>query len=69
MVAMAVVCGTRIRYTRLVIHLTDDVEVIGESSSRCSRRVVDLIHSLFVTSFVLEDSDEFKGSMTMTLGC
>jgi hypothetical protein len=48
MVSMTMLCGTRIRYTHLLIHLVDDdlasgVDEVIESSSRCSHGVMDLI--------------------------
>jgi hypothetical protein len=72
MVGVAVLCGIRIRYTRLPAHLIGGnlavgIEEGGESSDRCSHRVVDLIHSTYVTDLVSEDSDQFKRSMATTL--
>jgi hypothetical protein len=68
MVAMAVLCGTRIRYSHLLIHpvngiLADGVEEGGDSSGRRFHGVVDLVQSTYGTSLVLEASDLFKGSM------
>jgi hypothetical protein len=65
------VCGTRISYTRLLVHLVGDelaggVAEGGDSSSRRFHGVVDLFQSTCVTSLVLEASDRFKGSMAMT---
>jgi hypothetical protein len=72
MVAMTVLCGTRIRYTRLLVHLVDGeladgVEEGGYSSGCHFCRAVDLIQSTCVTGLVLEASDRFKGSMAATL--
>jgi hypothetical protein len=60
------VCGTRIRYTRLLVHLISGdlaggVEEDGDSSDRRFHKVVDLVYSTCVTSLVLEVSDRFKG--------
>jgi hypothetical protein len=71
MLAMAVLCGTRTLYTRLLIHiidndLVDDFEEGGESSGSCFYGVVDLVQSTHVIGLVLEDSDQFKGLMAMT---
>jgi hypothetical protein len=67
MVAMAALCGTRIRYSHLLIHpiggvFAGAVEEDGDSSGRCFHRVVDLVQSTYGTSLVLEPSDRFKGS-------
>jgi hypothetical protein len=73
MVAMAALCGKRIRYTRLLIHddLTGGVEEGGDSSGRRFHRVVDFAQSTYFTSLVLEASDRFKGSKATisALGC
>jgi hypothetical protein len=68
MVAMVALCGTRIRYSRLLIHpvsgvLADGVEEGGDSSGRRFHGVVDLVQSMYGTSLVLEALDLFKGSM------
>jgi hypothetical protein len=70
MVAMTTLCGTRIRYCRLLIHLVGSdlagsVEEGGYSSGRFGSiqgwiRVVDLGQSTYFTSLVLEASDQFK---------
>ena len=65
MVAMAALHGTRIRYSRLPVHLVDGdfaggVEDGEKSSGRCSHGVVDLGQSTRVTGLVLEDSDQFR---------
>jgi hypothetical protein len=71
MVAMTALCETRIRYTRLLVHLVGDdlaggVEE-GRYSSGCRfHGVVDLFQSTCVTGLVLEASDQFKGSMAVT---
>ena len=81
MVAMAALCGTRIRYTRPLFHLVGDdpaagVEEGGDSSGRRFHRVVDLVQSTCVLDLVqstcvlglvLQFSDQFKGSMATTL--
>jgi hypothetical protein len=47
MVAMAALCGTRIRYTRLIVHLVGNNLVAGvenmDSFSRHFHGVVDLV--------------------------
>jgi hypothetical protein len=68
MVAMAALCGTRIRYTCILAHLVGgvlagDAEEGGESSGQCFHGVVDLVESTCVICLVLEDSDQFMGSM------
>jgi hypothetical protein len=70
MVAIVVLCGTKIRYTHLLVHLGDDnlvggVKKGGESSGCCSHGLVDLIQSMCVTSLVWENLDQFKGSLAM----
>jgi hypothetical protein len=60
MVAMAALCETRIRYTRLPVHLvtgdlTGGVEEGGDSLGRRFPGVVDLVQSTFVIGLVLED--------------
>jgi hypothetical protein len=67
MVAMTVLCGTRIRYSRLLVYLVggviaNGIEEGGGSSGRRFHGVVDLVQSTYVTSLVLEASDHFKGS-------
>jgi hypothetical protein len=59
MVAMAVLCGTRIRYSCLLIHrvsgdLAGGIEEGGDSSGRRFYGVVDLVQSTYFTSLVLE---------------
>jgi hypothetical protein len=71
MVAMAAFCGTRIRYSRLLVHLVSGnlaggVEECGDSSGRRFHGVVDLVQSTYVTSLVLKVLDRFKGS-TVTI--
>jgi hypothetical protein len=50
MVAITTLCGTRIRYTRLLLHLIDGalpggVEEGEDSSVQCFHGVVDLVRS------------------------
>jgi hypothetical protein len=64
-------CGTRIRYSRLLVHLVGgdlagSVEEGGDSSGRRFHGVVDLVQSMYFTSLVLEASDQFKG-LTVTI--
>jgi hypothetical protein len=71
MVAMAMLCGTRIRYASLLVHLVggdlaSGVEERGDSSGRRFRGVVDLVRFMYVTSFMLEASNRFKGSKATT---
>jgi hypothetical protein len=67
MVAMAVLCGTRIRYFRLVGgDLAGSIEEGGDSSGRLFHGVVDLVQSTYFTSLGLEASDQFKDS-TVTI--
>jgi hypothetical protein len=71
MVAMAALCGTRIRYIRLLVHLVGSnlaggVEEGRDLSGRRFPGVVDLVQPTSVIVLVLEDSDQFKGSMAMT---
>jgi hypothetical protein len=75
MVAMAALCGTRIRYSRLLVHLVSDDLVGGDeegekSSGHRSHRVVDLVQSTRVRGLVSENLDLFKSFMatTSTLG-
>jgi hypothetical protein len=73
MVAMAALCGTRIRYTCILAHLVGgvlagDAEEGGESSGQCFHGVVDLVESTCVICLVLEDSDQFMGSMMTDAG-
>jgi hypothetical protein len=70
MVSMAVLCGTRIRYSRPLIHPVGDVlaggiEEGGDSSGRRFYGVVDLIQCTYGISLVLEASDRFKCSTAM----
>ena len=70
MVAMAALHGTRIRYSRLLVHLVDGdfaggVEDGEKLFGRYSHGVVYLSQSTRVTGLVLEDSDQFK-SFTVT---
>jgi hypothetical protein len=72
MVAIAVLCGTRIRYTCLFIHLisddlSDGVEEDGDSYGRRFHGVVHIVQSTCVASLVLKVSDGFKGSKATTL--
>jgi hypothetical protein len=67
MVVMTMLCGIRIRYSRLLVHLVDgdfvgSVEEGGDSSSRRFYEVVDLVKSTYFISLVLEALDQFKGS-------
>jgi hypothetical protein len=67
-----VLCGTRIRYIRLLVHLVGDDLASGvakgvDSSIRRFHGVVGLFHSKCVTGFVLETLDRFKGSLATTL--
>ena len=80
MVAIAILCGTRIRYTRLLFHLVGDDPAAGveegeDSSGRPFHEVVDLVkstcvldlvQSTCVLGLVLQVSDQFKGSMATT---
>jgi hypothetical protein len=64
MVAMVELCGTRIRYTRLLVHfvvgdLLGGVEEGGDLSSRCFPRVVDLAQSTYVR-FGFRRLNQFK---------
>jgi hypothetical protein len=70
MVAMAVLYGTRIRYSRLFVHLVDRCDLAGSVDEggvlfgrRFFRGEVDLVQSTCVIGLVLKDSDQFKGSM------
>ena len=70
MVAMAAPRGSRIRYTRLLVHLVDGdlaggVEEGGDSSDRCFHGVVDLVQST-CSNLMSEDSDQSKDSMAAT---
>ena len=70
MVAMAAPRGSRIRYTRLLVHLVDGdlaggVEEGGDSSDRCFHGVVDLVQSTYY-NLVSKDLEQFKGSMAAT---
>jgi hypothetical protein len=71
MVAIATLCVTRIRYSRLLIHLVDGdiaggVEEGRDSSSRCFPGVVDLVQSTRVTCLVSKGSGQLRSSMAMT---
>jgi hypothetical protein len=62
MVAIAMLCGTIIRYSRLLIHLiggdlAGSVEDGGDLSDCRFHEVVDLVQSIFFTSMMLEASD------------
>jgi hypothetical protein len=53
MVAMAALCGTRIRYSRLLVHLVDGdlaggIEEGRDSSGRHFHEVMDLVQSTYV---------------------
>ena len=68
---MVALCGTRIRYTRLLFHLVGDdpaagIKEGGDSSGRRFHGVVDLVQSTCVLGLVLQVSDQFKGSMATT---
>jgi hypothetical protein len=67
MVAMMALCGTIIRYPRLLVHpvggvLAGGVEEGEYSSSRHFHGAVDLVQFTYGTSLVLEASDRLKGS-------
>jgi hypothetical protein len=71
MVAMSVLCGTRISYTCFLIHLVGGdlaggIEEGGDSFGRRFHRVDGLVQSTCVIDLVLEASDWFKGSMATT---
>jgi hypothetical protein len=60
-------CGTRIRYSCLLVHLVGgdlagSVEEGWDSSGRRFHGVANLVRSMYFTSLVLEASDQFKGS-------
>jgi hypothetical protein len=61
MMAIMALCGTRRRYTRLLIHLIGDltcgIKEGRDSSGRRFHRVVDLVQSTCVIELVLEASD------------
>jgi hypothetical protein len=68
---MMVLCGTKIRHIRLLVHLISgdlagDVEEDEDLSGRHLYGVVDLVRFTRVTSLVLEASDRFKGSEATT---
>jgi hypothetical protein len=67
MVAMAALCMSRTRYSRLLVsgNLAGGVEKGVDSSCHRFHGVVDLVQSTYFTSLMLEASDEFKGSTTM----
>jgi hypothetical protein len=65
MVVMSTLCGTKVRYTRLLIHLvggdlTGGVKDGGDSSGSRFTGVVDVVQSTTVViCLVLEDLDQF----------
>jgi hypothetical protein len=63
-------CGTRIRYTRLLVYLVgNDLVSVVEGEDSSGHRfpgVVDLVQSISVIGLVLEDPDQFKGLMVTT---
>jgi hypothetical protein len=68
MVAMAMLCGIRIGYTRLLSHfvntnLAGGIEEVGKSTGRCSDGVVDLVQSTCLKGLVSEDAGQFKSYM------
>jgi hypothetical protein len=68
---MATLCGTRIRYTRLLIHLVEGdlaggIKEGGDSAGRRFHGVVDLVRSMYVIGLDFENSDQFKYSMATT---
>jgi hypothetical protein len=72
MVAMTALCGTRIRYFCLLVHLVcgdlaGSVEEDGDSPSRGFYGVAILVQSTYFTILVLEASDQFKGSTATIL--
>jgi hypothetical protein len=72
MVDMMMLCGTRVRYAHLLIHLVggdpaSGVEESRDSSGHHLHRVVDLVQSMYVTSLVLEDSGQSESLMAMIL--
>jgi hypothetical protein len=70
MLAIITLCGIRIKYTRLLVHIGGDlaggVEEDGDLFGRCFPRLVDLVQSMYVISLVLEASDQFKGLRATT---
>ena len=65
MVDMTTLCRTEIHFSRFLVHLanrdlTIGFEEGGGPSARCSLRVMDLVLSMCLASFVLRDSDRFK---------
>jgi hypothetical protein len=69
---MSALCGTRIRYSRLHVHLiggdlAGSIVEDGDSSDRRFYGVVDLVLSTYFTSLALEALDQFKGSMATIL--
>jgi hypothetical protein len=71
MVAMVALCESRIRYSRLLVHLgggnlTGDVEDGRDSSGCCFHGVVDLNQSKCGKGLVVEALDKFKGSIAAT---
>ena len=73
MLAMAVLCRTRIRFSRLLIHLVGGSDLVGaieereKSSGRYSFRLVDPFVSTYVAGLMSGDSDCFKDSIATTL--
>ena len=73
MLAMAVLCRTRIRFSRLLVHLVGSGDLVGgieereKSSGRYSFRVVDPFVSTYVAGLMSGDSYWFKGSIATTL--
>jgi hypothetical protein len=68
---MMMFCGTRIRYTRLPLHLIGGdlacvVEEGGDSFGCCFHGVVDLVQTTCAIGFVLQPPDQFKGLMAKT---
>jgi hypothetical protein len=65
MVALVALCGTRIRYTHLLIHLVGGnlacvIEEGGDLSGSRFHGVADLVQSTRVIGFMLEASNQFK---------
>jgi hypothetical protein len=66
-----VLCGTRIRYSSLLLHLVGGdlaggVEEGEDSSDHRLHGGVDLVQSTRVRGLLLKDLDQFKGSMAVT---
>jgi hypothetical protein len=71
MVVMVALRGTKIRYTRLLIHLVVDdlasgVEEGGDSAGRSGHGVVDLLQFMRVTCLLSKDPTQLKSLMAMT---